>query len=57
MPILAHDVEKQKLDVIHISEAGLQKKDPMGLHRIQISKTDNKRTQQRISDMGEERPH
>ena len=31
MPILAHDVEKHKLDVIHISEAGLQKRDPMGM--------------------------
>ena len=31
MPILAHDVQKHKLDVIHISEAGLQKKEPMGM--------------------------
>ena len=31
MAILAHDVQKHKLDVIHISEAGLQKKEPMGL--------------------------
>ena len=31
MAILAHDVQKHKLDVIHISEAGLQKKEPMGM--------------------------
>mgnify|MGYP001365971021 CR=1 FL=1 len=31
MPILVHDVQKHKLDVIHISEAGLQKKEPMGM--------------------------
>ena len=31
MAILAHNVQKHKLDVIHISEAGLQKKVPMGL--------------------------
>ena len=31
MAILAHDLEKHKLDVIHISEAGLLKKDPMGM--------------------------
>ena len=31
MAILAHDVQKHKLDMIHISEAGLQKKEPMGL--------------------------
>ena len=31
MAILAHDVQKHKLDVIHISEAGLQKKVPMGM--------------------------
>ena len=31
MPILTHGEEKQKLDVIHISEAGLLKKDPMGM--------------------------
>ena len=31
MPILAHDVGKHKFDVIHISEAGLLKKDPTGM--------------------------
>ena len=31
MAILAHDVQKHKLDVIHISEAGLQKQLPMGV--------------------------
>ena len=31
MAILAHDVQKHKLDVIHISEAGLQKKVPIGI--------------------------
>ena len=31
MPILAHDVGKHKFDVILISEAGLLKKDLMGM--------------------------
>ena len=31
MPILAYDVGKHKFDVIHISEAGLLKKDPTGM--------------------------
>ena len=31
MPILAHDVGKHKFDVVHITEAGLLKKDPTGM--------------------------
>ena len=31
MPILAHDVGKHKFDVIHISEAGLLKKESTGI--------------------------
>lgn len=31
MPILAQDMEKHKLNMIHITEAGLLKKDSMGM--------------------------
>ena len=31
MPTLAHDAMKQKLDVIHITEAGLQQQLPTGM--------------------------
>ena len=31
MPILAHDVGKHKFDVVHITEAGLLKKEPTGM--------------------------
>ena len=31
MPILAHDMGKHKLDVVHNTEAGLLKKDPTGM--------------------------
>ena len=31
MPILAHDVAKHKIDVIHITEAGIREKEPTGM--------------------------
>ena len=44
MPILAHDVGKHKFDVIHISEAGLLKKDPTGMTGYKAVKLARKET-------------